>query len=188
MFEGWRGGETELVWRSCEPLPSHLAIQQIFQVSCTIIMCWQHAGEEVKLSWSDGHVSPYPLTWLLNRSFMCWQHAGEEVRLSWSDGHVSPYPLTWLLNRSFMCWQHAGEEVRLSWSDGHVSQWWANTLTWWSPIRHRQYFRPLVEISKYRKFSQKISKRFKPKHRPISDICSKSSSDRNFSQKKIKGF
>jgi hypothetical protein len=32
-------------------------------------MCWQHAGEEVRLSWSDGHVSPYPLTWLFNRSF-----------------------------------------------------------------------------------------------------------------------
>jgi predicted RNA methylase len=46
------------------------------------------------------------------------------------------------------------------------SQWWANTLTYWSVRRHRQYFRPIVEISKYRNFSQKILKRFKPKHRP----------------------
>jgi hypothetical protein len=28
-----------------------------------------------------------------------------------------------------------------------ISQWWANTLTYWSPTRHRQYLRPLVEIS-----------------------------------------
>jgi hypothetical protein len=45
-------------------------------------------------------------------------------------------------------------------------QSWANTLTYWSARRQQQYFRPMIESSKYRNFSQKISTRFKPKHRP----------------------
>jgi hypothetical protein len=29
----------------------------------------QETDGKVELVWADGHVSPYPLTWLLNRSF-----------------------------------------------------------------------------------------------------------------------
>ncbi len=61
---------------------------------------------------------------------------------------------------ALLCFHHSKNQVQYS------SQRWANTLTYWSPIRHRQYLRPLVEITKYRNFSQKISKRFTPKHRP----------------------
>ncbi len=49
-----------------------------------------------------------------------------------------------------------------------LQQWWANILTYWSVRRQRQYFRPMIEISKDRNFSKKFSKRFKPKHRPKS--------------------
>ncbi len=47
-------------------------------------------------------------------------------------------------------------------------QCWASILTYWSARRQRQYFRPMIESTKYRNLSQKISKRFKPKHRPKS--------------------
>ena len=47
-------------------------------------------------------------------------------------------------------------------------QSWANTLIYWSARRQRQYFRPMIESSKNRKFSKKFSKRFKQKHRPKS--------------------
>ncbi len=65
-------------------------------------------------------------------------------------------------------------------------QRWANTLTYWSASRHRQNFRPMIEISKDRNFSKKFSKRFNQNIDQSSNICSKSSNDRNFSRKKKK--
>jgi hypothetical protein len=51
---------------------------------------------------------------------------------------------------------------------GQWLQRWANTLTYWSARRQRQYFRPMIESSKNHNFSKNFSKRFKPKHQPKS--------------------
>ena len=67
-------------------------------------------------------------------------------------------------------WTHWSNETPELGVDTAVAftQWWANILTYWSVRRQRQYFRPMIEISKDRNFSKKFSKRFKPKHRPKS--------------------
>ncbi len=71
---------------------------------------------------------------------------------------------------------------------GAWTQRWANTLTYWSARRQRQYFRPMIESTKNRNFSKNFRKDLNQNIDQSPDICSKSSNDRNVFAKKKKKF
>ena len=104
------------------------------------------------------------LTWALLYVAVMQRGARPKVSLKWTD--LKLIARTHWMTKSSASWiESSTYSIRCSFLRA-ILQRWANTLTYWSPIRHRQYLRPLVEITKYRNFSQKISKRCTPKHRP----------------------
>ena len=64
------------------------------------------------------------------------------------------------------------------------NQRWANTLTYWSARRQRQYFRPMIESTKIAIFRKNFRKDLNQNIDQSPDIRSKPSNYRNFSQKK----